>query len=75
MIRVEATEKFDLGRFDEIKNIKRARMDVYGSIFVGDTCECEEDVYKYLSGENRLEKVVVKLIEYIPEKTKRKDVK
>ena len=48
MIRVEAIEKFDLGRFDEIKNIKRARLDVYGSIFVGDTFECEEDLYKYL---------------------------
>ena len=68
LIRVEAIEKFDLGRFDELENIKRAGTDVYGSLFIGDTFECTQDLVEYLTGNNPLNKAVVKVIEVQPEK-------
>ena len=67
MIRVEVIEKFDLERFDELKNIKRARNDVKGSLFVGDTFECSQDLVEYLTGGNRLGRAFVKVIEIEPE--------
>ena len=75
MIRVEAIENFDLGRFDELKNIKRAKKDIKGSIFVGDTFECNQDLVEYLTGNNRLGKKVVKIIEYKPEEIDKKTKK
>lgn len=69
MIRVEVIEKFDLERFDELKNIKRARNDVKGSLFVGDTFECSQDLVEYLTGGNRLGRAFVKVIEIEPEIT------
>ena len=66
--RVEAIENFDLGRFDELIDIQRKSKDTYGSIFIGDTFECSQDLLEYLLGNNRLGKVVVKVIEIIPKK-------
>lgn len=68
MIRVEALDNFDLKRYDELKNIKRTGKDIYGSLFVGDTFECTQDLVEYLTGNNPLNKAVVKVIEVQPEK-------
>lgn len=67
MIKVEVTEEFTLKDFNQLKNIKRKAKDVKGRLYVGDTFECEESMFKYLTGDNALKKVVVKLVEVIKE--------
>lgn len=68
MIKVEAIEKFTLSDFNKIKNIVRIKNDVKGTLFVGDTFECDKDMVKYLTGGNSQGKVVVKVIEVEPAK-------
>lgn len=68
MIKVEVIEKFTLKNFDELKNIKRRNFDEKGTLFVGDTFECNKDMVDYLTGNNPLNKAVVKVIEVKPEK-------
>ena len=68
MIRVEAIENFDYGDFDKLVNLKRLKVDKYGSIYKGDTFECTKDIAEYLLGNNRVNKAVVKVIEVIPKK-------
>lgn len=68
MIRVEVIESFKLEKFNDLKNIQRIGKDVQGCLFVGDTFECSQDMVEYLTGNNRLGKVVVKVIEVEPEK-------
>ena len=72
MIRVEVVEKFTLKAFDQLKNIQRKTIDVKGTLFVGDTFECDEDMVKYLTGDNDAKKVVVKVIEIKPKNKKSK---
>lgn len=67
MIKCEVIEKFDLKDFDKLKNIQRKSLDVKGSLFVGDTFECDKNMVDYLTGNNALNKVVVKVIEVKPE--------
>ena len=66
MIKVEAIESFTLQEFDKIKNLQRKAIDRKGTLFVGDTFECDEEMCKYLTGGNALKKVVVKVIEVLP---------
>ena len=66
MIKVEVIERFTLNDFDKLKNIVRAKTDVKGTLFVGDTFECDEDMVKYLTGDNSQGKVVVRVIEVEP---------
>ena len=68
MIKVEVIKRFDLKEFDKLKNIERKSVDVKGTLFVGDKFECDEEMAKYLTGNNPIEKIVVKVIEVIPEK-------
>ena len=74
MIKVEVIERFNLGAFDELKNIKRINSDVKGQLFSGDTFECTKEMSEYLLGNNALKKPFVKVIEVIPEKTQIKKV-
>lgn len=70
MIRVEVIEQFNLKDYEKIKDtIKRKSIDIKGTLFVGDTFECDEDMVKYLTGGNELGKTVVKVIEVEPKKT------
>ena len=69
MIKCKVVEKFDLKDFDKLKNIKRKSADVKGTLYVDDEFECDEEMAKYLTGDNALNKVVVKVIEVEPEKT------
>lgn len=68
MVKVEVTDDFHLGKYNELKNIIRKGKEEAGRLFKGDTFECENDMYEYLIGNNALHKSFVKLIEVIPEK-------
>ena len=72
MIKVETIEKFGLEKFDELKNIVRKdpTKNEEGKLYVGDTFECTEDMAEYLTGNNALNKVVIRVLEVIPEKVK-----
>lgn len=72
MIKVEVIEDFTLERFDELSNIKRIGVETPGRLYVGDVFECAKDLADYLLGDNALKKVVVKLVEVIPEKVETK---
>jgi len=72
MIKVEVIEKFTLKRFGEIKNLVRKTEGKDGELRVGDTFECSEELANYLTGDNALNKTVVKVIEVEPEKEETK---
>jgi len=63
MIKVEVIEEFTLGRFNELKNIVRARREETGRLFIGDTFECKKELVDYLLGKNALGRAFVKVIE------------
>lgn len=74
MIRVEVIEQFNFKDYDKIKDtIKRKSIDVKGTLFIGDTFECDENMVKYLTGNNEQGKTVVKVIEVEPEIVKTND--
>ena len=74
MIRVEVIEQFTLKDYEKIKDsIKRKSIDIKGTLFVGDTFECDEEMCSYLMGKNELGKTVVKVIEVEPEKDEIKE--
>lgn len=70
MVKLEALEDFTLGRFDELENITRANegKNEKGWVYLGDVFECKEDLYNYLTGDNKYERTFVRVIEVIPEK-------
>ena len=70
MIRCKVIREFTLSRFDELKNIQRKKIDTKGRLYVGDTFECNEDMAKYLMGDNPTSDVVIKIIEIIPKEEK-----
>lgn len=67
MIKAEVIEYFTLQRFEKLKNLVRKDKEEKGSLFVGDTFECDEETAEYLTGNNPLNKVVIKVIEVLPE--------
>ena len=68
MIKLEVIEDFTLKDFHKLDNIKRIRLDQKGKLFVGDTFECDEEMAKYLLGDNPLHRPVVNISEIKPEK-------
>lgn len=68
MIKCEVIKEFTLKRFDELKNIKRRRLNTKGKLYVGDTFECDKEMADYLMGDNKDKQVVVKVIEVEPKK-------
>lgn len=79
MIKCEVIENFTLKDFKKLKNIVRKNKDLTGHLYKEDIFECDEEMAKYLTGENSEKKVVVKILEVIPkvekkleEKTKKK---
>lgn len=63
MVKCEVIEDFTLGKYNELKNITRRNKSKDGKLYVGDTFECEQEMAKYLTGDNPLKKAVVKVIE------------
>ena len=70
MVKCEVIEGFTLKKFKELKNIVRAGKEKEGELFPRDIFECDEEMAKYLTGENPLNKKVVNVIEVIPEEEK-----
>lgn len=68
MIKVEVTEDFTLQEFNKLKNIVRKCKEQEGKLFIGDIFECDEKMADYLTGNNSINRAVVKVIEVIPEK-------
>lgn len=68
MIKVEVIQDFTLQEFDKLKNIIRKEKEQEGKLFIGDIFECDEKMADYLTGNNSINKSVVKVIEVIPEK-------
>lgn len=68
MIKVRVTEDFILEKFNELKNIIRKTKEQEGKLFIGDIFECDEKMADYLTGNNLINRAVVKVIEVIPEK-------
>ena len=62
-MKLEVIEEFTLREFDKLRDIKRKDKDEKGKLFLGDTFECDEDMVKYLLGDNPLKKAVVKIVE------------
>ena len=70
MIKVEVIENFSLKDFDKIQDLERATSkNDEGKLYVRDTFKCDEKMVDYLTGNNAIKKVVVKVIEVEPEKT------
>ena len=73
MIKVEVIEDFTLREFDKIKNLVRynSNKNEDGRLYIKDKFECDKKMTEYLTGQNPLNKTVVKVIEVIPETKKR----
>lgn len=69
MVRVEVIEEFTLGQFKLLKNIERNNPNKKeeGRLYVRDKFECDENMAKYLTGDNKYNTPYVKIIEIIPE--------
>lgn len=66
MISCEVIEKFTLKDFDKLKNVKKAIVRKENEFGVKDTFECDKEMVDYLTGNNPLNKAVVKVIEVEP---------
>ena len=73
MIKCEVIKEFTLGKFEELKNIQRKRIETKGKLYVGDTFECTKEMADYLMGNNKDNEIVVKVIEVIPAKVEIKE--
>lgn len=70
MIKVEVIEEFTYGDFYKIKDtLVRHSKEKEGWLYKGDTFECDEPTLAYLTGANKFNKTVVKVIEVVPEVT------
>lgn len=67
MIKVEVIENFTLEDYNKLKNVKKVISRKENEFGVRDTFECDEKMADYLTGNNALNKVVVKVIEIEPE--------
>lgn len=67
MIKVEVIESFTLEDYSKLKNVKKVMSRKENEFGVRDTFECDEKMVDYLTGNNALNKVVVKVIEVEPE--------
>ena len=67
MIKCEVIENFTLEKFNELKNVKKVEKRKENEFGARDTFECTEKMADYLTGNNDLNKTVVKVIEVEPE--------
>ena len=73
MIKCEVLEKFNLKDYDKLENIKRGTsFDKYGELYPTDTFECSKDMADYLTGNNPINRAVVKVIEVEPKKVEQR---
>lgn len=67
MIKCKVIENFTLEKFNQLENVKKVETRKGNEFGVGDTFECTEKMADYLTGNNALNKTVVKVIEVKPE--------
>ena len=67
MISCEVIENFTLENFGKLKNVKKVLNRKENEFGLKDTFECNKEMVDYLTGNNPFNKVVVKVIEVIPE--------
>lgn len=67
MIKCEVIENFTLEKFNQLENVKKVEIRKGNEFGVGDTFDCTEKMADYLTGNNALNKTVVKVIEVEPE--------
>ena len=67
MIKCEVIENFTLEKFNQLKNVQKVIKRKDNEFGVRDTFECKQEMADYLTGNNPLNKTVVKVIEVIPE--------
>lgn len=68
LIKCKVIEQFNLNKFSELKNIKRASaLTKEGTLYINDTFECDKKMLEYLTGKNEEGKTVVKIVEYDPQ--------
>lgn len=67
MIKCKVIENFTLEKFDQLENVKKVEIRKDNEFGVRDTFECDEKMVDYLTGNNALNKTVVKVIEVEPE--------
>ena len=70
MIKVEVIENFTLEDYNKLKNVKKVISRKENEFGARDTFECDEKMVDYLTGNNALNKVVVRVIEVEPKKEK-----
>lgn len=63
MIKCKVIENFTLEKFNQLENVKKVETRKSNEFGVGDTFECTEKMADYLTGNNALNKTVVKVIE------------
>lgn len=70
MVRVKVTEDFDLGKFNELKELVRANAmnDEYGHLYINDMFLCTQEMAEYITGNNKYKKAFAEVIEVIPDK-------
>lgn len=68
MIKCKVIENFTLEKFDQLENVKKVEIRKDNEFGVRDTFECDEKMVDYLTGNNALNKTVVKVIEIEPKK-------
>lgn len=69
MVRLKVTEDFDLGKFDELKELVRANAmnDAKGHLYINDMFLCTQEMAEYLTGNNKYKKAFAEVIEVIPD--------
>lgn len=74
MIKVEVLERFNLKKFNELKEIERfdANHNANKTLYIGDKFLCNKEMAEYLLGENKYNRAFVKTIEIIPDNKKSK---
>lgn len=75
MVKCEAIEEFNLGRFNELKNIVRNQKEINheaNKVYYHDVFECSEELAMYLANKtpNPVNRGVIRIIEVIPEEKK-----
>ena len=65
-MKVEVIGGFTLKDYKKLKNVKKVTSRKENEFGVKDIFECDEKMVDYLTGNNALNKVVVKVVEVIP---------
>lgn len=75
MVKVKVISKFTLQDYKKLKNVVKVKERKENEFDVGDTFICDEEMTKYLTGDNVVKMAVVEVLEVIPEPKAVKEVK